>query len=82
MRTGEHQRKQSRKGGQKCTNLIEASMYDTTHVNYISMVSEELKWFAKEEDCLNIETGMLKNDIPTVPHKIPETESVTIILHT
>ena len=27
-------------GGPKCTNLIEASMYDTKPVQYISMVSE------------------------------------------
>ena len=44
-------------GGQKCTNLIEAIMYDTTPVNYISMVSEELKWFVKEKKCFNVETG-------------------------
>ena len=36
-----------KEGGQKCTNLIEASMYDTNPVHYISMVSEQLKWVVK-----------------------------------
>ena len=31
-------------GDPKCTNLFEYSMYDTTPVHYIIMVSEELKW--------------------------------------
>ena len=31
----------------KHTNLIESSTYDTTPVHYISMVSEDLKWFLK-----------------------------------
>ena len=44
-------------GGPKCTNLIEASMYDTTPVHYISIVSEELKWVVKEKECFNFETG-------------------------
>ena len=32
------------KGGPKLTKLIEASVYDTNPVHYISMFSEELKW--------------------------------------
>ena len=34
-------------GFPKNTNLIEASMYDTIPIHYISMVSEELKWVVK-----------------------------------
>ena len=34
-------------GYTKCTNLIEASIYDTTPIHYISMVSEDLKWILK-----------------------------------
>ena len=41
----------------KLTNLIEASMYDTTHIHFIRMVSEELKWVVKEKKCFNVETG-------------------------
>ena len=36
-------------GGPKYTNLIEASTYDITPVNYISMVSEDLKWVIKDK---------------------------------
>ena len=43
-------------GGPKRTNLIEASMYDTTPVHYISTVSEELNFVLKEKECFNIET--------------------------
>ena len=50
-------------GDTKCTNLIEASMYDTTHVHYISMVSEELKWVVNEKECFNVETGPVKKEI-------------------
>ena len=35
--------------GPKYTNFIEAGIYDTTPVQYISMVSEELKWVVKEK---------------------------------
>ena len=38
-------------------NLIEASMYDTTPVHYIRMVSEELKWVVEEKEWFNAETG-------------------------
>ena len=48
-------------GCPKLTNLIEAKMYDTTPVHYISMVSEEFKWVVKEKECFNIETGKVKN---------------------
>ena len=44
-------------GDTKCTNLIEAIIYDTTPIHYISMVSEELKWVVKEKYCFNIEMG-------------------------
>ena len=44
-------------GDPKGTNLVEASMCDTTHVHYISMVSEELKWVIKETECSNVDTG-------------------------
>ena len=36
-------------GDTKLTNLIEASMCDTTPVHYISMASEESKWFVREK---------------------------------
>ena len=36
-------------GGPKCTNLIEATMYDTMPVHYTSMVSEEFKWVVNEK---------------------------------
>ena len=35
-------------GDTKLGNLIEASICDTTPVHYISMVSEESKWFLRE----------------------------------
>ena len=44
-------------GDPKCTNLIEASMYDANPVHYISMISEEFKWVVKEKYFLNVETG-------------------------
>ena len=44
-------------GYTKRTNLIEAIMYDTTPVHYISMVSEQLKWVLKDKECFNVETG-------------------------
>ena len=48
-------------GYPKRTNLIEASMYDTTPVHYITMVSEELKWVVKEKECFNVDTGKVRN---------------------
>ena len=48
-------------GYPKHTNLIEASMYDTTHVHHISMVSEELKWVVKEKEFFNVETCKVEN---------------------
>ena len=42
-------------GYQKCTNLIEASMYDTKPVHYIIMVSEELKWVVDDKKCFNFD---------------------------
>ena len=42
-------------GDPKPNNLIEASMYDTNPVHYISMVQEELKWVVKEKKCFNVE---------------------------
>ena len=47
----------------KCTNLNEASIYYATSEKYISMVSEELKWFIKEKECFNVETGKVKKMI-------------------
>ena len=44
-------------GDPKRTNLVEASMYYTTPVHYIIMVSEYLKWVVKEKECFNVETG-------------------------
>ena len=44
------------KGDTKRTKLIEAIMYDTKPVHYISVFSEELKWFVMEKDCFNIDT--------------------------
>ena len=44
-------------GDPKCTNLIEDIMYDTTPVHYISIISEELKWFVKEKECFNSDIG-------------------------
>ena len=38
-----------KEGGQNFTNIIEASIYDTTSVHYIGMVSEELMWVVKEK---------------------------------
>ena len=35
-------------GNPKRTKIIEAIMYSTTYVHYISMVSEDLKLFVKE----------------------------------
>ena len=37
-------------GDPKFTNLIKASMYNTTPLHYTSMFSEELKWVIKEKD--------------------------------
>ena len=36
-------------GGTKCTNRIEASIYDTTHIHYSSMVSEEFNWVVRDK---------------------------------
>ena len=41
--------------------LIEASLYGTKPVHYISMVSEEFKWVVNEKECFNVETGKVKN---------------------
>ena len=48
-------------GGPKCTNLIEASIYDTTPVHHISMVSEELMCAVKVKECFDVDTGKVKN---------------------
>ena len=48
-------------GDPKRTNIIEASMYDTMPVHYISMVSEELTWVVKEKQCFNVEMVKVKN---------------------
>ena len=45
----------------KCTNLVEAIMYDTKPVHYIRMVSEELKWVVKEKRHFGVDTGKVKN---------------------
>ena len=34
-------------------------MYDTKPVHYISTVSKEMKWVAKEKECFNVEMGMV-----------------------
>ena len=47
-------------GDPKRTNLIEAIMYDTTPVHYVSTVSEDLKWVVKKKECFNVETGEVK----------------------
>ena len=44
-------------GCPKRTNIIEDIIYDTKHVHYISMVSEELKWVIKEKECFNFYMG-------------------------
>ena len=44
---------------QKFTSLIESSMYDTNHVKYTIMVSEDLKWLVKEKGCFNVDTGKI-----------------------
>ena len=36
-------------GDPKRTNLTEVSIYDTTPVHYIIMVSKDLKWSVKEK---------------------------------
>ena len=43
----------------KRTNLIEYTIYDTKPVQYISMVSEELKWVVKNKECFNVDTGKI-----------------------
>ena len=42
-------------GDLEYTNLIEDSIYDTTPVHYISMVSEELKQVINEKQYFNVE---------------------------
>ena len=44
------------KGDPKCPDLISTSVYDTKPVHYLSMSSEELKWFGFEKDVYNIDT--------------------------
>ena len=56
-------KKSVKEGDPKCTNLIEASMYDTPPVHYIRMVSEELKLVVKEKECFNVETGKVTKSI-------------------
>ena len=48
-------------GYPKCTNLIEASIYDTTPIHYISMVSEDLKWILKQKECFNVYMDKVKH---------------------
>ena len=48
-------------GYPKRTNIIKDSIYNTTPVHYISVVSEELKWVVKDKECFNAETGKVKN---------------------
>ena len=45
----------------KPTKIIEASVYDTNPVHYISMVSEELEWVVKEEKYFNVDMGKVIN---------------------
>ena len=49
------------KGDPKITKLIVSSVYDNKPVHYISMVSEELKWFVKYKECFNVDMGKVKN---------------------
>ena len=49
------------KGGPKLTKLIEASVYYNKSVHYIIMVLEKFKWIVKEYDCLNVDTGKVKD---------------------
>ena len=49
IETREKSKEEVLEGDPKCTNIIEASMYDIKPVQYISMVSGELKWFVKEK---------------------------------
>ena len=44
-------------GDPKCNNLIEAIVYDTKPVHFISMVSEYSRQSVKEKQCFNVETG-------------------------
>ena len=44
-------------GDPKLSNLVESSLYDTTRVQYISMVSEELNWVIKEKEGFDVETS-------------------------
>ena len=57
IQTRETSKKAVTEGYLKRTSFIEVSMYDITHVHYISMDSEELKWVVKEKYCFNIEMG-------------------------
>ena len=40
----------------KCTKLVEASMFDTKPVQYIIMISDQLKLVVREKQRLNLET--------------------------
>ena len=54
-------KKEFMKRDTKITKLIEASVYRTKPIHYISMVSGELKWVVKEKECFNIDTCEVKN---------------------
>ena len=59
-------------GDSICTKLVEAIMYDTTPIHYISMVSEQLELVVKGKQCFNADTGKVKINIPT--HELHQKE--------
>ena len=49
------------KGDTKLTKVIEAIVYDTKPVHYISIVLRESKCDVNEKECFDVETGKINN---------------------
>ena len=47
-------------GDSGCQNLIASSVYDTKPVNYLSMISDSIKWVVKEKKVFNVDTNQVE----------------------
>ena len=44
-------------GDPKCPNLVASSVYDAEPVDYLSMLSGEVKWVEVNKDVYNVDSG-------------------------
>ena len=47
-------------GDPECPHLVASSVYDTSPVHYLSMVSDSIKWVPKERKVFNVDTNCVE----------------------